>query len=1243
MQTLRNFTYILCAIGLTVGVWGCGGDSPTETTDTGADVTDPTDGAGCEEGFADCDEDDQNGCEVNLQISLENCGECGSVCGAENGTGECIGGVCAITCDAGFEQIDDGVCTDVDECDRELDDCDENASCTNEEGSFSCTCNDGFDGDGTACTDIDECTDGTSECGANASCVNEDGGFSCTCDDGYVGDGLVCEDIDECTDESDDCDENASCTNEEGGFSCACNDGYEGDGTTCTDIDECTVSTASCVPNATCTNEEGSFSCTCNDGYLEAEDGSCGDIDECALGTDNCAGNASCTNEAGSFSCGCNEGYTGDGVTCTDIDECAEGLNDCSVDASCSNLPGGFTCACNDGYEGDGVECADIDECAPAELWAEDFTSEELSGWTLLNSNDAVGWHVSGGSLVYSNASGTSYPGEHMGSAVSPVFQVHAGTMASFSIVLDLDDLDFTGGDLAFVGVALCDDLGTVEDCQASIAAESNPDATTWDTDFVLVWDKQEYYASTANDNELQVDLHLDEFTGHHVALIFAFDSVDQFYNDAKGVLVDNVVLQTLVHPTNTCSLDADCTNTVGSFACVCSEGFDGDGTVCTDIDECLNDPCHENASCTNQVGGFVCTCDEDYEGDGIASCVQNDDCIDHACPATASCVDGVNSYSCECIAPYSGDDCTTCAAEVGTTATNTWTLEAFFDDANCETVELASGTFEVMPLEIDRDVMLRGIEGGNTVLRLGIGTSGSVLTLESGDVTIHDLTIADGDADKGGGIHQVAGSLTLNEVSITDNVAEEGGGLYVAGAAALNNSSVTLNEAYSQDRALGGGIRVAEGGSLSFTNTNISSNTASTYGYCPTEPFQPGPYAHGGGIYTNGDIFGGGVIKNNLVNSCKTEGGALFVDHQSTGLGGTVELVGVEISDNKVVGESHDMGAIAVFVGTDSVTIRDSNLGAHEEPPTPELLEAAVYLYNVTEMLIENTVVADIQGPFFLNHHIFGGSLSIVDSQFMGNGSPVISVQSGTITVKKSVFEGNGATVLDLKTRSGSIEDSLFKDNNYGDGVVIAQTNPGFYMDGTEPTLNIRGCTFTGNENAIYNTCESSDDISKVNITNSTFANHMGTCVLTSDSGTGICESHLQLSQVTVAHNDGAGICALRGLSGSKTFTTVRGSLFWENAAGCNEDGGTFISEGNNWFGSAGSCALGGSDTVGMNPLLGPLEDNGGLTWTMKLLSGSGAVNEVPGCVDHNDEPITVDQRGEPRDVSCDVGAYEQ
>lgn len=43
------------------------------------------------------------------------------------------------------------ISTDIDECDLDIDNCDENARCTNTIGSFVCECLPGFTGDGVTC------------------------------------------------------------------------------------------------------------------------------------------------------------------------------------------------------------------------------------------------------------------------------------------------------------------------------------------------------------------------------------------------------------------------------------------------------------------------------------------------------------------------------------------------------------------------------------------------------------------------------------------------------------------------------------------------------------------------------------------------------------------------------------------------------------------------------------------------------------------------------------------------------------------------------------------------------------------------------------------------------------------------------------------------------------------------------------------------------------------------------------
>ena len=41
-------------------------------------------------------------------------------------------------------------------------------------------------------SDVNECQDGSQPCDTQASCTNTDGSFDCTCNSGYEGDGQSC-------------------------------------------------------------------------------------------------------------------------------------------------------------------------------------------------------------------------------------------------------------------------------------------------------------------------------------------------------------------------------------------------------------------------------------------------------------------------------------------------------------------------------------------------------------------------------------------------------------------------------------------------------------------------------------------------------------------------------------------------------------------------------------------------------------------------------------------------------------------------------------------------------------------------------------------------------------------------------------------------------------------------------------------------------------------------------------------
>ena len=119
---------------------------------------------------------------------------------------------------------------------------------------------------------------------------------------------------------------------------------------------------------------------------------------------------------------------------------------------------------------------------------------------------------------------------------------------------------------------------------------------------------------------------------------------------DECPIPLGNTTLISGTNYTNECNYNADCTNTDGSYSCVCFEGYrdefnfkhheeneDGlePGWICDKIDEC-NEDTHEcagvnsfgldTANCDNTLGGYTFTCFGEYYGDGFI-CVDSDEC----------------------------------------------------------------------------------------------------------------------------------------------------------------------------------------------------------------------------------------------------------------------------------------------------------------------------------------------------------------------------------------------------------------------------------------------------------------------------------------------------------------------------------------------------------------------------------------------------------------------------------------
>ena len=141
-----------------------------------------------------------------------------------------------------------------------------------------------------------------------------------------------------------------------------------------------------------------------------------------------------------------------------------------------------------------------------------------------------------------------------------------------------------------------------------------------------------------------------------------------------------------------------------------------------------------------------------------------------------------------------------------------------------------------------------------------------------------------------------------------------------------------------------------------------------------------------------------------------------------------------------------------------------------------------------------------------------------------------------------------------------------------------------------------------------------------------------------TAGTGGGLTnDGDLTLSFVTISGNS---------LDGSGDHT-IRNTILANSSSGANcSGGGTLLAEDHN-LDSGSTCGFTDpTDLIDTNPDLGPLQDNGGPTFTHAPAAGSPAIDAGSG----DCPPPATDQRGVARPVdgngdgsaSCDIGAFE-
>ncbi|KAF2978190.1 hypothetical protein EK904_006755 [Melospiza melodia maxima] len=185
-------------------------------------------------------------------------------------------------------------------------------------------------------SDVDECLQDSNVC-LRGSCINTEGSYKCTCPDGFQQiANRGCQDINEC-ERSDLCSPHGECLNTDGSYQCICERGFSvsADGRTCE------------VMLLSCTEFKTGYLCPVIPRSLSDAAILPADVDECVNGTV-CGTHGFCENMDGSYRCLCYQGYqdTQDGQGCTDVNEC-EMLSGVCGEALCENVDGSFLCLCS--------------------------------------------------------------------------------------------------------------------------------------------------------------------------------------------------------------------------------------------------------------------------------------------------------------------------------------------------------------------------------------------------------------------------------------------------------------------------------------------------------------------------------------------------------------------------------------------------------------------------------------------------------------------------------------------------------------------------------------------------------------------------------------------------------------------------------------------------------------------------------------------------------------------------------
>jgi CSLREA domain-containing protein len=345
------------------------------------------------------------------------------------------------------------------------------------------------------------------------------------------------------------------------------------------------------------------------------------------------------------------------------------------------------------------------------------------------------------------------------------------------------------------------------------------------------------------------------------------------------------------------------------------------------------------------------------------------------------------------------------------------------------------------------------------------------------------------------------------------------------------------------------------------------------------------------------------------------------------------------------VVGSSSD-------VAISSLTIRNGRLSAGNGGG----IENGGNL-NLTQVAVSANMA--VLGGGISNNSVLTMSAGRVESNTANNDGGGF-INNGVLTVVNTIIRGNisgddGGGLRNLKTFS--LTGSTLSSNSaasFGGGLANGSGS------GITGTVTIANSLFNSNT-SMDGGGGLQNELGTVVLINSTLSGNAS-----NNNGGGIYNlATLNLHSATITGNtadsdsndSGSGGGVRSDPAGTINFSNSLIVGNFDNSSGTKhaDCSGALTSQNYNLIFDLSGCTITGtvtSNKTGVDPLLAPLQNNGGPTFTHALLAGSPAIDagNPAGCRDNGGNLLSSDQRGLPRTVDgdgngsaiCDIGAYE-